>query len=349
MEEILGAEPWETQLNIIESLRDNRTTAVRSCHGSGKSWTAARAILWFLYAYPNSVCLSTAPTYRQVVQVIWREVRTAHRKSILPLGGAMLKDRLDLDTDWYALGLSTGDPDAFQGFHSEHILVVVDEPPGVEEPIFNAIDGVLSSASSRMLMIGNPTSLSGRFYESFKRPSVHKMKISAFDTPNFTTNGIKTIEELKKADLSKLKIVNPRLVSPQWVMEKVEEWGEDSPLFQARVYGDFPSQGDKTLIPLNKIEMATTDERLIKLQKKINAKKGGVGTNHYGVDVARYGTDKSVILRREDDIVRSIDSFAKQDTMTTVGAIMAQNHDIPGKINIDVIGIGSGVYLACIS
>lgn len=332
------------QVQIIESLRDNRTTAVRSCHGSGKTWTAARAIMWFLLAYPGSVCLSTAPTYRQVVELIWREIRTAYGQSVIPIGGRLLKDKLELGSDWFALGLSTSTPDYFQGFHSEHVLMVVDEPPGVDEVIFAAIDGILSTASSRMLMIGNPTSLSGRFYNSFKNPDVAKIRISVFDTPNFYMNNIKTIDDLRNKELvmkSSDKLHNNRLVSPIWAREKLLEWGEDSPMFQSRVMGNFPSQAENTLIPLNKIEQATTDERREMLEKKYE------GTNplrYYGMDVARFGSDSTVILSRIQDIVDSIKSYQKEDTMQTTGRAIAALTDKPGRMNIDIIGIGSGVY-----
>src|SRR5688572_12251887 len=82
-ETLVGKQP-----EIIESIRDHKETLVPSCHDSGKSFVAARALLWFLFAHPNdSIVLSTAPTFQQVTEVLWREVANAHSKAKFPLGG----------------------------------------------------------------------------------------------------------------------------------------------------------------------------------------------------------------------------------------------------------------------
>ena len=48
-------------------------------------------------------------------------------------------------------------------------------------------------------------------------------------------------------------------VTPQWVAKRYQRWGKDSPLYQARVLGQFPEQGDDTLIPLSWIEAAVKE------------------------------------------------------------------------------------------
>ena len=62
---ILNKTLWPIQAEILKSVRDNPRTAVRSCHGIGKTFTAAMCILWFLYTHPKAIVLSTAPTWRQ--------------------------------------------------------------------------------------------------------------------------------------------------------------------------------------------------------------------------------------------------------------------------------------------
>jgi len=59
---VLGKQLWPVQMDILNSVRDNPRTAVRSCHGIGKTFTAAMCILWFLYSHKRSIVLSTAPT-----------------------------------------------------------------------------------------------------------------------------------------------------------------------------------------------------------------------------------------------------------------------------------------------
>jgi hypothetical protein len=44
------------------------------------------------------------------------------------------------------------------------------------------------------------------------------------------------------------------------VQERRKTWGEDNPLFRARVLGEFPEQADDTLIKLSDIEAAANGE-----------------------------------------------------------------------------------------
>ena len=117
-EKILGKQLWLTQADILKSVRDNSRTAVRSCHGIGKTFTAAICILWFLYSHKKAIVLSTAPTWRQVEKLIWKEIRSAYREALIPLGGNLLPKAPELHliyNEWYAAGLSTDDPEQVSG------------------------------------------------------------------------------------------------------------------------------------------------------------------------------------------------------------------------------------------
>ena len=196
---ILNKTLWSTQYEILTAVRDNPRTAVRSCHGIGKTFTAAMCILWFLYSHEKAIVLSTAPTWRQVEKLIWKEIRSAYREAIIPLGGSLAPKAPELHlifNEWYAAGISTNEPERFQGFHEENILVVVDEAAGVNIEIFEAIEGILTSTGARLLLIGNPNSIGTPFYDAFTKPGFKTFHISAFDTPNFTEAGI-TQDDIK--------------------------------------------------------------------------------------------------------------------------------------------------------
>ena len=156
---ILGAILWPVQQTIINSVRDNPRTSARSCHGIGKSFLAGNTALWFLYTFPYSIILTTAPTWRQVEKLVWKEIRSSIRKSKIDLGGELAKKSPELQIvqdEWVALGISTNQPDRFQGFHAKHVLVIVDEAAGVKEDIFEAIEGVLTSGHWQAPAIGQP-------------------------------------------------------------------------------------------------------------------------------------------------------------------------------------------------
>ena len=74
IEEVLKNPLWEKQKEIVEAVRDNHEVAIRSCHASGKSYVSGRIVHWYLNSFPNSVVITTAPTFRQVKEVLWREI-----------------------------------------------------------------------------------------------------------------------------------------------------------------------------------------------------------------------------------------------------------------------------------
>ena len=321
----LNAKLWTKQEEILEAMRDNTRVAVRSCNGSGKTFIAAHAVLWWLTCFPDSIVITTAPTEHQVRDVLWREIRRAYHENEEIIGGKLLRTSLELDDKHYAQGLSTNTPERFQGFHEGHILFVVDEASGVREGIFEAIEGSMTSDNARMLLHGNPTALSGYFYEAFhSRRSLWKtIHISALDTPNFADED----EE----------VTWPNLVTPQWVKDAKVNWGEDSPMYQIRVLGDFPSESEDTLISLKTIENAVEGKDQVP-----DAQDGK--PVELGVDVARFGSDRTVICARRGDRVIEMESYTKKDTMETAGLVneFVTRHS-PSCVRVDAIGVGAGV------
>jgi hypothetical protein len=316
--DVLGAEAWEIQQKIAEVITNFSRITIRSCHASGKTWLAGRLALWFLYCHPRSIVITTAPTFRQVEEVLWREIRTAYANAKIRLGGTLLKTKLDLRDDWFAIGLSTDHPEQFQGFHAEHILIIADEASGVPEPIFQAIEGIMASGKAKLILIGNPTKLTGYFADSFKDPRFKPFHISAFDTPNIKAK----------------QLIYQGLINLDWVEDMRRKYGEDSDVYRVRVLGEFPKAESDTLIPLEDIERA--------MKREVEAE----GEKVMGVDVARFGDDKSVILVRQGKKVLEIRKTQKQDTMAISGEVIAmiRKHGInPANVNIDVVGLGAGV------
>ncbi len=335
--EVLGGEPWSAQQKILTAVKDHREVAVKSCHGIGKDWIAARVVLWFLYNHKPSIVISTAPTLRQVRGILWKEISVAHRNAHYDLGGKMLTQELKLDSDWWAWGFTAPerDPDRFQGFHEENVLVVIDEAAGISPEIYTAIEGIMSSVNARKLEIGNPTDPVTPFAESFKTPGIHKISVTAFETPNFTEYGI-TEEDIADGSWEEKQSPNgpphPYLVTPEWVAKRYNRWGPDNPLYLSRVLAQFPDEGVDTLIPLRLIEAAQ--------QRTLEPK----GKNILGVDIARYGDDQSVIMQRRGPVLRTLHRFTKTSTMETTGHIVRALKDTGAEIaQVDVVGIGAGV------
>lgn len=327
MREWLGVDLWAKQVEVAESVRDHRRTAVKSCHGAGKSYLAARIVIWFLHAFPASICLTTAPTNNQVRNILWRNIGAAYRSSKGPLLGRCLTTQIDVAPDWYALGFKADDTasDRFQGFHAENALVVIDEAAGVDDRVHDALDAVMTSEQARQLLIGNPTNPVGEFREAFhkNRALFNCITIKASDTPNLTAG----------------RTVRPYLITQQWIDDAIEKHGRESPYVVARVDAEFPDVSDNNLIPLSQIEAA--DARV----DDGDQPPAGPGELEAGLDVARMGSDESALCVRRGIQVVSEHAWSGMDTMETVGRVRNLLPDPKqlSALKVDVIGIGAGV------
>ena len=335
--EVLGVELWAKQVEVLNALTEHRRVAVKAGNGLGKGFCAAVALLWFIHAHQDAaIALSTAPTFRQVRHILWRQIRRLYRPAAKTLGGEMFQTRWDLADNRYALGLSADGADQFQGFHSPNMLIVVDEAEGVGDEIYEAVESIMTSADPLLLLIGNPTSMSGAFRRAFheERAIYRPITISALESPNVQAN----------------RVIIPGLTTSQWVEERKQIWGEGSSLYHSRVLGEFPAQGQDTLISLSDIEAAIKGPVVdavswtIDSQTVIGSERAAAEDVVIAVDVARYGPDSSVILRRRGDHVEDIQSFHDMDTMRLASRVAdaIRDHN-PAYVLIDEIGVGSGV------
>lgn len=317
---ILGIEPWGKQLEVLEALCSNDRVAVRSGHGTGKSFIASAAALWFLYSHYPAKVITTAPTWNQVRQILWSEIRKMHSASRIPLGGKVLEERIKLTDGAFAVGLSTDEAERFQGFHAENVLVILDEAPGVREDIWEAAETLLTGSIGKILAIGNPTKASGLFFDAFKDTSSwKKIRISCLDSPNVKEG----------------KILFPRLVTSRWVESRRRDWGEDTALWKSRILGEFPDDSASVLIPRNWLEKQSAPE-------DTNRK----GALRLGVDVAREGTDSTVFLCRDDNRIIFAEEQHGWSTMQVVGRVidLTREHEIDAEdVYIDDTGLGAGV------
>jgi len=318
-EEVIKKHLWDKEREILESVRDHRETAVRSCNASGKSFTAARVAHWWLLSNPFSVVITTAPTWRQVKEILWREIKSAADPLINPgfyQSDWILETKINIHDKWYALGLATDRVDQFQGFHSTYLLVIEDEASGIREEIHEAIDGL---KPTRILMLGNPLRNSGRFAQAFKDPKVNKIHISAFDTPN----------------VKECRTIIPGLVTVEDIERYKEKYGEDSDVFRVRVLGEFPKSDSDALISVDEVEQAIQRESIeVADQQQI-----------IGLDVARYGDDRSIFVMRTGGNAKILNKISKKDLMEISGLATIELCKYPRAImNIDVVGIGAGVY-----
>ena len=286
------------------------------------TYDVASIALWWLFCFENSLVLTTAPTERQLKEILWAEIGKQYDPEML--GGKITTLKLEISESWKALGFTARESTdqekmaaRMQGFHGPHVLVIFDEAAGVHPAFWIAKEGALSGSHVRFLAIANPTSPSGDFYEGCLK---HKaITISCFDHPNVITG----------------KEIIPGAVTRKWVDARKEEWGEGSPLYASRVLGEFPDEGEDTLIPLSKCMEAIARE-----PKKLNI----IHVKALGIDVARFGSDSTCLYAKHGPNELDKAKYQGKDTnWTTAKAIEMDKKHKFDIILIDDTGIGGAV------
>lgn len=335
---------WSKQVEILNSVRDNRMTAVKACHGPGKSFTASGTVGWYLDVHElgSAFAVTTAPSWPQVEAILWREIRRRHNEG-------RLRGRITLDCQWHmgapgskradsteemiAMGRKPADydEDTFQGIHARYFLAVLDEACGIPESLWNSVLALVTNENARVLAIGNPDDPNSRFAKvCLPGSGWNVITISAFDTPNFTGEDTCAVcgKPLPEDMLESL-------VSPIWVEDRKRDFGEGSPIWVSKVLGEFPDTSDEYLISPALVGQAHQTDL------------PGFGFGRFALDVARYGEDKSVVYRNREGVVRYVDSWSKADTMSTAGRAVRILKKYPlhrPTMNIDIIGVGAGVF-----
>ena len=337
---VLGADLWKTQREILTAVGQHSRVVVKACHASGKSYAIAIAALWWLTAYRDGIVVTTAPTWLQVEKVIWGEIRSAVVRSV---GCGKLKFPVPTQTELrlgpqnYAIGLSTDDSSRFQGFHSGHVLIVLDEAPGVRDEVYEAVEGIRAGGQVHVLALGNPTVAGGPFYDAFttNRTSWRTFTINAFDTPNLEGLPLDTLRLLPRGlsenDSTFEYRPRPYLVTRRWVYEKLWEWGEDSALWQARILGSFPEQAEDSLISLKWLEAARPSKVLSNDEAELCA----------GIDVAEAGGDETVCaVRTQAGRIVALQSW-HGNSRGPVMAFLRTFKERLTEINFDCAGVGA--------
>lgn len=319
MIEVLGLKSlWSKQVEVVRAIRDNGRVTVRSGHAVGKSYISAAIVLWYLECWKDTIVITTAPTWKQVENVLWGEIRQMWRRSRVRLSGELMKTEIRIKDKHYAMGVSTDRGDRIQGFHSENVVVVVDEAAGVEEVMYESIEGLLTNDRCKILLIGNPVVRRGTFWESFRRVGWAKVHMSCLDSPN-----VRQGREVIKG-----------LVGRRWVEEKLEQWGEDSGIYRSRVLGEFPLEGEDVLIPLERVERAEAREVVL----------SGYEVGVMAIDVARFGSNDTVYMYRRGDRVMDVRSHQGQDGAVTIGRGLELIREWePDIVVVDDVGVGGVV------
>jgi hypothetical protein len=267
----------------------------RSGHNVGKSFLAACLVNWWFDSYAPSICLTTAPTQRQVERILWREVRMLRGRASLGGFAGPKMPRLERSPDHFAEGFTARDGSRFQGHHSPNVLIIFDEAEGVDPIFWEAAESMLGGDNHAFLAIYNPTSQSSQAAQEEKREGYNLVTMSCLDHPNIADelagNKPSYPSAIRLGRLREMLAKWCTLVAPGERLEGDVQLGEQvyrpGPVAQARLLGIRPDLAFNTI--WSEAMFAATVSRVLPLG----------GPLQIGCDVARFGDDDTALHVRQ--------------------------------------------------
>lgn len=265
---------------LPEAIYFRKAVVVPSANAMGKDWTiSGRASLWFFECFGPCKVVQTATGERQVLDIMWNELKTAYEKrpSTDPMG-KLTTGKLEAGPDWFITAFTTREtkdqPGKFQGVHSPRLMIIVSEAQGVEPIIFEQIEGLTMAGIILPVFLGNPLTNVGNFAKMIEDTNRNiVIRLDAYDCIN----------------VKEKRLVIPGLVSWEWVKDKEERWNADGSgkdaRYMARVRGLLPTGA------VNNVVSKDLYKRCINRQLSWWSAKYGV----IGVDPALTGEDDMVI------------------------------------------------------
>ena len=350
----LGHKTWSKQREILGSVRKYEKTAARACHSVSKTYAAAELAVWFLNCIPNSKVITTAPTFPQIKMLLWSEINTIYARSRIRLEGECLMTEIKTaEKDHYAFGFSTDKPARAEGWHAPAILFIFDEAKGLPTWLWDSARGGMTGGFCRWLAISTTDGVQvGEPYHKIFNAEAsdwNRIHISAFDSPYVTGEKFRSIEipDPQRPDIFRVKWTEPaeltyQLASPKWIAECRKEWGEDSVLYQTKVLGEITDASADSIIKLSQV--------LAMVKNAGDPAFKDEGQEEIGVDVARGGSDDTVMYRRkglkvvEEKILVSKQLPEKAKLVYISEEVEAfAGHNKKIRIKVDDTGVGGGV------
>lgn len=316
-----GPDTWQAEqlVRVAQSIKTDPLGTIReataSGHGIGKSTLVAWIILWAMSTRPQLNGVVTANTLPQLATKTWRELSLWHKRMInehwFKWTATKFHHRQHPET-WFVAAVPNTEhnSEAFAGLHGTHTLIIYDEASGIPDTIWEVSEGAMTDPRAMWFVYGNPTKNTGKFRNCF-----------ANDT-RWT---------VRQIDSRTAKMTNKDEIT-----EQIAEYGDDSDFVRVRVKGQFPRAGSMQFLASDIVDRAMVWECEYEAHFQMPVV--------IGVDVARYGDDKTVIAIRQGRKLLELRKFRELNTMQ-VATITADaiREFRPAACFVDGVGIGAGV------
>lgn len=287
---------WHRQDEICRAVATCETTVVESGNSIGKSYLAAGIVLWWLYTRPGSLVVTTAPSQTLLGTVLFKEIRRAHSRSLVPLPGRITESAnaspqtLIVDNAGHqVLGIATRGVERLSGQHAGELLQVIDEASGIEPDIWEALD---SQNPTKRVVFGNPIKADGQFVELAKRGELQNRDASI---PDAHRTKLIIVPSTDSPDIREERS-HRGLADAGFLRRNAEKYGTDSLWWRTHILAQRPTVSAEGLIPEHWLDWAAVQER-----PSFPGIERLAGVRRLACDLGEgVGRDKTVIVVRDD-------------------------------------------------
>lgn len=325
--EHLTFQQWAIFLAIEAAIagKASRRISVASGHGIGKSCSTSLVVVWRLFCFYNAQIACTAPTSRQLFDVLWKEI-SIWIKRMPPFWHSKFDVQstyirmTESPQSWFASAKTAkkDSTEALAGVHGEHVMVLADEASGVPHEVFNTMEGSLTEKDIFVLLFSNPTRLQGYFYDSHCHPKL-KQRWQRFQYSN----------------------IDSPIVRDDYNQDIINQHGENSDEYRVRVLGKFP---DEDAVDEHGYAPILHKDDIKEIDIPPNNLPEFVGTVRMGIDPAGGGSDETLWVVR-DAFKAMIVAREKVSTPVSIAKrtrTLAKLHNVePKNIWVDSFGVGS--------
>lgn len=276
-------DPWQAE--VLQAFADPaaQRIAMKACKGPGKSTVLSWCAWHFLATRPEPKVAATSITGDNLSDGLWTEMaKWMKRSPFLDAAFQWTKTRIfareSPETWWMSARQwaksadSQAQADTLAGLHADYLLFILDESGGIPDSVMAAAEaGLATGIETRLLQAGNPTTLGGPLYRACTSERALWRLYEVTGDP----------DSLKRS---------PR-ISEQWAREQIAKYGRDNPWVRVNVFGEFPPSSLNSLLGPDECSRA--------LGRKMDKDQYEHMPKIIGVDVARFGDDRTVIYGRQ--------------------------------------------------
>ena len=330
--DVFRAEPDRWQDIVLEAVPDNPRGALKASKGPGKSTVLAWIGWWFLCCFPHPKGAATSISGDNLKDGLWAEfAKWQVRSELTKQAFTHTSERIfanDHPKTWFFSARTwprdastEKQADTLAGFHGDFVMFLVDESGGIPRAVFAAAEAGLANAGEEgrkawLWQAGNPTDTQGPLYDACTRERHLWFVFEISGDPDDPNRA-------------------PR-ISKQWAREQIAKYGRDDPWVRVNVFGKFPLGQSNVLVAVDDATKAS--------KRNLMAAEYRYAPRVLGVDVARFGGDRTVLFPRQGKVAFRPEVLRSRDTMQVAGQVVRIIDSWrPHQVFVDAIGVGAGV------